>query len=258
MYNVALKINKENPLKQRRPTCLILAAGQGSRLSGRGDSKPLIDVGGRPLLEWVFRAAQDAGLEDIFVVTGYKRAKIQSFAEQFSKRHGIDIHCLYNPLWEKENGLSVLKAKGHIRGEFFLLMADHLFDKNILFQLKSQPLAENELILAVDFDIQNNSNINYEDVTKVQVKDGRISAIGKDLATFNAFDTGIFLCTPALFEALEESLSRNDSSLTGGVRVMARKGNAKVMGMDGGWWIDVDDENAAQKAERIVTLSRQD
>ncbi|MBW1612904.1 MAG: NTP transferase domain-containing protein [Deltaproteobacteria bacterium] len=44
--------------------CLIIAAGRGSRLSGKGDSKPLIPLLGLPLIERVILTATNAGLTD--------------------------------------------------------------------------------------------------------------------------------------------------------------------------------------------------
>ena len=50
--------------------CLIIAAGKGSRLQQRSDSKPLIPIIGVPSIEHVIRSAQEAGADDFYVVTG--------------------------------------------------------------------------------------------------------------------------------------------------------------------------------------------
>ncbi len=81
-------------------------------------------------------------------------------------------------------------------------MADHLFDPTIIRSLQEQALNEGDVLLAVDTD-RNNPLIDMEDVTKVHIKDGYIVNIGKTIDDFNGFDTGIFLCTPAIFEALQ-------------------------------------------------------
>jgi choline kinase len=232
--------------------CLIIAAGQGKRLAARGDSKPLVQIGGRPLIEWVILAAKRAGLTDIVVVTGYHADKLSGFLNELSRREILAIKTILNDDWEKENGLSVLKAKGHIHDKFILLMADHLFAGDILPRLKTQFFGDNGLVLAVDFQIHDQPHIDLADVTRVQVEAGRIKAIGKHLTMFNAFDTGIFLCTPLLFTALEKSSQRGDNSLSGGVQILADLGKAGTMDVDGSFWIDVDDENALDKAERFL------
>ena len=46
--------------------CLIIAAGRGSRLSSRGDSKPLIPLLGVSLIERVILTAQKSGVADFY------------------------------------------------------------------------------------------------------------------------------------------------------------------------------------------------
>jgi choline kinase len=231
---------------------LIIAAGQGKRLAARGDSKPLVKIGGRPLIEWVILAAKRAGLQDIIVVTGYNSIKLTSFLNKLSRRETLKIKTVFNDDWEKENGISVLKAKDHIQDKFILLMADHLFAGDILPRLKTQPCGNNGLVLAVDFQIQDQPYVDLTDVTRVQVEAGQIMAIGKHLTDFNAFDTGIFLCTPLLFSALKKSSKMGNNTLSGGVQILADLGKAGTMDIDGSFWIDVDDETALDKAERFL------
>ena len=60
-------------------------------------------------------------------------------------------------------------------------------------------LADGEIALGVDGNTRN-ALIDTEDVTRVKVKDGKIRGIGKGLADFNGFDTGILPCSPAMFD----------------------------------------------------------
>ena len=94
--------------------CLIIAAGEGSRLSNRGDSKPLIPLLGIPLIERVILNANKVGLRDFYIVSGYNGEKVRKHLDQFSQNRDIRITPLINEEWEKQNGLSVLKAKGQI------------------------------------------------------------------------------------------------------------------------------------------------
>ena len=47
---------------------------------------------------------------------------------------------------------------------------------------------------------------------KVRIADGGIRAIGKQLAAYDAFDVGAFVCGPALFDAVEMALAAGDSA----------------------------------------------
>ena len=232
--------------------CLIIGAGKGSRLRLRGDSKPLIPILGVPLIERVIRSAREAGADDFYVVTGYHGERVRTFLKGLSDRTGIRITAIVNGDWEKANGLSVLRARQHLREPFLLLMADHLFEPSIARELMELPFADGEITLGVDRDI-GNCLIDMGDVTRVKTEGGKINNIGKGLTDFNGFDTGIFRCTPAIFDALERCAEESgDTSLSGAVRVLAGEGRAKAVDVNGHFWIDVDDPAAVRRAENVL------
>ena len=90
----------------------------------------------------------------------------------------------------------------------------------------------------------------------MNVRAGLITAIGKKIEAYNAFDTGIFRCTPGLFVGLEQSVSQGDFSLSGGIRALAEKGNALALDSGDRFWIDVDDERALKLAEGFFGADR--
>ena len=232
--------------------CLIIAAGEGSRLANRGGSKPLVPLLGIPLIERVILTAKGAGLSDFYVVTGYNGEKLRNYLDTFNQGKDLKISHLINNQWKEQNGLSVLKAKGQIEENFILLMSDHIFDESILTELLQEKITDGEIMLAVDYNLENKI-VDVDDVTKVLV-DGkdRVVNIGKDIKEYNAYDTGIFLCSTALFEALEEGSSRGETSLSAGIKILAKKKKARVFDIKESYWIDVDDENALKKAENIL------
>jgi len=238
--------------------CLIIAAGKGSRLRHQGDSKPLITILGLPLIERVIRTAMEAGADDFFVVIGYQEELIRSFLVSLTHRLGCSITPIFNEDWEKENGLSVLKAKEYLQEPFLLLMADHLFDPSIARELMALALSNGEIALGVDSNTRI-SSVDMEDVTRVKVKDGKILDIGKGLTDFNGFDTGIFLCTTAIFKALERSTKQDgDITLSGAVKILAAEGKAKTFEISGRFWIDVDDPAAFRRAENSLLADLKD
>jgi CDP-L-myo-inositol myo-inositolphosphotransferase len=132
-------------------------------------------------------------------------------------------------------------------------MVDHLFDREILLKLKDQQIQENEVTLAVDLNVSSNNLVDIDDVTKVLVKDGRILDIGKNIDKYNAFDTGFFLCSPSIFAAIEKSITfDNDSTLSGGIRILANANGVRALDISGNFWMDLDDENAFRKAQKRI------
>ncbi|MEF9475899.1 MAG: CDP-alcohol phosphatidyltransferase family protein, partial [Candidatus Mariimomonas ferrooxydans] len=160
---------------------------------------------------------------------------------------------IVNDEWERGNGTSVLKAKTILKENFILLMGDHIFDGDILRRLKDEKIQKGELILAVDSNTNSNSSVDINDVTKVSVVNNKVVDIGKDITRYSAYDAGIFLCSPAIFTAIETSITRyNDDSLSGGIKVLAQEGKIKTFEVKDNFWIDIDDERAFQKAEKCL------
>ena len=231
--------------------CLIIAAGQGTRLKKKGEVKPLVSLLGVPLIERVIRSAIEGGATEFYVVTGYQEILITNFLKSLEERLQISLTLIHNDEWQAENGLSVLKARDRINDQFLLLMADHLFDPDIIRSLLGHPLNEGDVLLAVDTDTQN-SLVDMEDVTKVHIQNGKILNIGKTIDEFNGFDTGCFLCTTAIFEAIEEAQNiHHDTTLSGAIRVLGERQHAKAVPTQK-FWIDVDDDQAFGKAERYL------
>jgi len=232
--------------------CLIIAAGMGQRLAERAESKPLLRVGSRPLIDWVIFSACRAGIREFVVVTGFAADKVESHLRQIARKEDFSIDCIRNEEWEKENGLSVFKAREASGDRFILSMSDHIVDPEILKDLMQVALRDDEMVLAADFRVRDNPLIDIDDVTKVLVNDGKIRRIGKTIKEYNAFDTGLFLCSKAIFSALEQSQKNGDFSLSGGVKVLAAAGKAGIMDIGNRNWIDVDDPAALKKAEALV------
>lgn len=232
--------------------CLIIAAGKGSRLQQAGDSKPLVPLLGVPLIERVIRSALKAGADDFYVVTGCHGKDVRAFLKHLTDRLGLPITSIINKDWEKENGLSVFKARGYLCEPFLLLMTDHLFDPSMACKVMATPLGEGEIALGVDKDIHN-PLVDIKDVTRVKTKDRKICRIGKGLTDFNGFDTGIFLCTPSIFKALKGRLEENDdTTLSGAVQYLATEGQVKAVNVSGHFWIDVDDPTTFKRAENAL------
>ncbi len=147
------------------------------------------------------------------------------------------------------------KAKPFLDGPFLLSMCDHLVDPEIIRGLMASTLEPDTVTLAVDFNVAGSIN-DLDDVTRVKCSDGRIEHIGKVIRDFNAIDTGIFLCTPVIFEALEASQAAGDDSISGAMNVLARWGKARVFDIQGRLWLDVDDPPSFDKAEDLLRAGR--
>jgi 1L-myo-inositol 1-phosphate cytidylyltransferase len=230
--------------------CLIIAAGQGTRLRSLAPSKPLAEVHGTPLIAHVVRAAKAGGATSFLVVTGYEAGPIEAMLPMLSAETGAPIEPVRNADFLRPNGLSVLAAAPRLEDEFLLLMSDHLFEPAIAAGLLASRRPDAALTLAADYDPAN-PLLDLDDATKLLVdEERRIRSIGKTIADYNAIDTGIFHATTALLDALRVSLDEGGAgSLSEGVQRLASDGRAFVHDIGRSWWLDVDDEPAFRKAE---------
>src|SRR5262245_126543 len=94
---------------------LILAAGFGSRLreGGLDIPKPLQLVSGETLLSRTVTTLAAAGVEDIWVVVGFRKEELEAAVAAESARWaaaGARVHTIANPEFDKSNGVSVLCA----------------------------------------------------------------------------------------------------------------------------------------------------
>lgn len=242
---------------------LIIAAGDGGRFRPLTNDTPkaLIPVLGLSVLERIILTSKKAGIKDFVVILGYKGEMIK---DKFGKgeRCGVKITYLKNPAWRKANGLSVLVAEDLLKQEenFVLLMGDHLFDYRILKTLISQKLGKDECVLCVDKSRDN--VLDFDDVTKVKVEDDYVEAIGKELGKedqfqkdFNGFDTGIFLCSHCIFDALRKLDENKSLSLTEGVKILAEQGKMRTLDVSGNFWLDLDTASDLSVAEKRLLKS---
>ena len=95
-------------------------------------------------------------------------------------------------------------------------MCDHVFDPAILKRLVDTGNEGAECLLAVDYRLE--QVFRLDDATKVQLTGSTITAIGKDLQSYTAVDTGLFLCQPTVFDALQQARAEGEGSLSAGWR----------------------------------------
>jgi len=231
---------------------VIIASGEGKRMSQkRKDSpKPLLKLLGLTLIERVILSLKQTGVvEEILIVVGYQGEKIKKTLGG-GEKYGVKINYIENPYWRRGNGISVVRAKNQIKGNFLLLMADHIFEYTIVKEIVKEELNGYDAVLAVDTTPAEYLDVN--DATKVKLESDKIVQIGKHLEEYEGFDCGIFLCSPKVFEYLQEAISQGKESLTDGMQKIASVGRLKAFDIGEKFWIDIDTPSTLQEAQRIL------
>jgi CDP-L-myo-inositol myo-inositolphosphotransferase len=217
------------------------------------DPKPLQRVGGLALIERAIVTANRAGLTEFHVVTGYAADQLEPFLVDLAKRRGLPITAIRSEAWEAGNAASLLAARGQLTEPFALLMADHIFDDAILKSLLAGQPRDVDVVLACDYRVGSDGSVDEAEATKVRVVGDRIVAIGKALDTCDALDSGIFLCSPAIFAAAEATIRDGEASLSGAVGRLASQHRAVAYPVGRHAWIDVDTPHDRARAERLLS-----
>lgn len=230
---------------------VILAAGNGDRFKNASrHSKLLHPVGGQPLLLRTLHTAAAAGVSSFCVVVGFEANRVRELVEAHLP-DGVDVQFVHNPDWHLENGLSALAARDYCDGErFALLMGDHLFEESVLRRLLAHELRGADSVLAVD-SLPADPSVAAE-ATRVRLNGRRITAIGKNVDPWDALDTGMFVFSPALFDALDEARSAGETTLSAGVQRLAAQGLMLAADVSGAAWCDVDTIADLDAAETLL------
>ncbi len=115
---------------------IIIGAGRGSRLGHQTTDVPktLVEVMGRPMLDWILEALASAGIgrQDVVFICGY--------AEQVVRERYPEFTFVRNEDWPNNNILlSLLKARDHLSEGFVSTYADIVYEGAIVQKLVASP-----------------------------------------------------------------------------------------------------------------------
>ena len=105
---------------------VIMAAGTSSRFAPLSYEKPkaLITVRGEILIERQIRQLMEAGVPEIYVVTGYKAEMFAYLKEKFG------VHLVHNPDYLTRNNNASIYAVKDILKNTYICSADNYFPEN--------------------------------------------------------------------------------------------------------------------------------
>lgn len=231
---------------------MVLAAGLGSRLREQDDAvlKPMMQVGGTPMVFRALRQLELAGCDELVVVIGHRGDELRAAIETAAPTR-TPIVFVENPEFRLANGVSLLCARPHLAPTFVVAMADHLVGPSVMALARAHTPAQTGATLLVDRRVD--AVFDLDDATKVASDGTRLVAIGKQLAVYDCIDVGVFVCSHGLLDALQAVRARRgDASLSEGVAALADAGQMAVLDIGDGFWQDVDTPQMLAHAERCL------
>jgi D-glycero-D-manno-heptose 1,7-bisphosphate phosphatase len=216
---------------------VFLVGGLGTRLKDRtrATPKPLLEVGGRPFLEYLLDEAARHGFSEILLLAGH-------FGQQFQERyHGRDwrgarikVLCEPEPLG---TGGALRFALPHLADQFLFANGDSFFDIN----LRALPLIlpRNGLAMAL-------RNVVGDRYGRVKLQDGRVLSFhAPEEGMDGPINGGVYV----LSRAVAEAVPQGKVSLEGEIfPLLAAQGRIHGQVFDG-YFIDIgvpDDFDRAQ------------
>ncbi len=102
----------------RRPPVVILCGGRGTRLRAHASEipKPLVEIGGRPIVWHVIRLYAAQGFDRFVLAAGYRGELIERFAERERWPSGVRVEVLDTGA-DTETGGRVAAAARHLAAE---------------------------------------------------------------------------------------------------------------------------------------------
>ena len=183
---------------------LILAGGFGTRLSEKTDKlpKPLVQIGGKPILWHIMNIYSKYGLNDFLILLGYKGNMIRQYFKGQSFRSKWEVEFLETGL-KTDTGGRIKRAEKYINNKTFMLTYGDGVGNINLDMLKNFHNQHDGIVTMTSVQLASRFGIldigKNNRVTKFREKPK------EDSAWING---GFFICNPKAIEYIE-----NDSTV---------------------------------------------
>lgn len=232
---------------------VILAAGEGTRLRPRTEKlpKPLVEVGGEPLLTRCLETLRELGLDEVVVVVGYKRDRItERYGESF---RDLDLSYARQP---ERDGLAhaVLAARTHIESDFVVLNGDNIYAGNLGAAVDRHRRTDADITIPVE-------EVPPETATRGAVceldADGRVTGLVEkpEEPPSTCVPAAFYVLPPEVFPAcrIVRPSSRGEYELPDAIDLLIGAGYGVETVPFEGWKLNVNTERDIERAERKLS-----
>jgi NDP-sugar pyrophosphorylase family protein len=203
----------------KRLPVVVLAGGLGTRLGNIGSDKPkaMVEVAGRPFLDWKIRQLLDQKVDSIYLLTGHFGSQIHDFIAK--KDYGIPIVIVPDGPRPSGTARALANAMPAVCGDQFVLTyGDNLLSLEIA-QFAQDPKNSQGVIMVVT------DKIGPSDQPNARVEDGLVIEYSKSGGShLNLIDYGY-----ALISKSEFLTSLKDTDIDMG-QVFTRLSNERRLG----------------------------
>ncbi len=221
---------------------VIIAAGKGTRMHPFTLSrpKPLIPVGGKPLIEHTVTALKNCGIKEIIVVIGHLKTQMQNYFENVSTQSFQELKITLVEQNDQKGTAHALKFVKEFVDDMFMLINGDIITSEKNFEEVFNAYHRKTAAVFSLTQVAEPSNFGIVDLDV----DGRIKKIIEKPAVENApsnlANAGIYILPPQVFDAVQETpiSSRDEYELTDSIQLLIDNGIFFYGHTLSHWWID--------------------
>jgi choline kinase/phosphatidylglycerophosphate synthase len=234
-----------NPIHQ----AVVLATATAD-LGGRARPLALVKAGGITQIRRTLLVLKKGGVRRFVVVTGRADAAIRRHVAADPQLAALDIVWVRNAERPDDDGHSLLRARGHVRGDFFLVSVDRVFPRQVLDALLVEPL--DGVTLAIE---RGPAALPAGALTvEMGERPSAIARIGDGRP--DAVFTGIATADRRLLDELYEMRQRGERpELSGAIARLGQRGLVRAADIQGAFWRPVRNEPERKEAQRMLVAS---
>jgi NDP-sugar pyrophosphorylase family protein len=176
----------------------VLCGGLGTRLRPYTyeNPKPMLPIGGKPILQHVIEHLVENGVTEIVITAGYLHEKISDYFGD-GKKFGVKIeYAIENE--PKNTAGSIVDYKGKIKEPFFVLMGDAITNIDLKKLMDAHKKKKNVATVAL---LKHITKVHYG---VANVKDGNIVKFQEKPEIENYINIGIYAFNPEIFDFIKE------------------------------------------------------
>lgn len=189
---------------------VILAAGAGKRLwpLTNRQPKPMLPVANKPVLRYVVEAVAEAGIDDVILVVGYQRDRIQTYFGD-GDDWGIDISYAIQED-QLGTGHAVQQVRPLVDDEFLVLNGDRIVDGSLISEVREAGRGETSATISVT---RVESPENYGVVTLANGNLKRIDEKPVGVPQSDLINAGVYRFTSDIFPAIGDAELGSDGEI---------------------------------------------
>jgi bifunctional UDP-N-acetylglucosamine pyrophosphorylase/glucosamine-1-phosphate N-acetyltransferase len=221
---------------------VIIAAGKGTRMDPFTLSrpKPLIPVGGKPLIEHTITALNNCGITEIIVVIGYMKTQMLTYFEKISEQsfQGLKITSVEQKE-QKGTAHALMFVEEFIDETFMLINGDIITSEKNIEEILNTYDRKNTPLFSLT-QVEDPSNYGIVDLDTAGYIKKIVEKPAKENAPSNLANAGIYILPPQVFDAVKETpvSSRDEYELTDSIQNLIDNGFSFIGHILSQWWVD--------------------